>query len=295
MLLKKCRKLEKQLNDENEKKDELNDKYEIEIIDESKNFEEERDENNEKAIKSKLSKPPPILNFDLNSLNLVNYKVNNNNLNYNKYNNYYRGYDSTLNYQPRNYSYYCTSHFNSQNNKYKSINDLAKSNDYTYSYSSKSSRNNPYLLKNNLKYNKTHNIQQQPKLGGNCSYLEYLEYKKNKKNNNISPYLSDLDNANIKSYSYTFEEKPHVLRSSSTREYRLNNNNLRNNHIFNENRYYSARRNIKRRNVEPNFSQKEERFTYVINDYEKKYEPIILIQNDKNNDSIDSRLNYKYI
>ena len=280
MLSKKCHKLEKQLNDENEKNNEeenkeIDNQKEILIIDENANKEEENNEENN--IKSKLSKPPPILNVDLNSLNVVNYNVKNN-LNYDRFNNYYRRYDSSLNYQPRNYTYYFTSHFNSQNNKYNRINKFSEINDYPYLYSSKYKRNNPYLLKNK-------NIQQPYKLNRTCSYLEYLEYKKSK-DNIKSPFIKYLNDKNIITYSYNNKERPFNLRSYSSR------GDSKINVQYNKNRCYSAKRNIKR-----NYYGNEERFTYVINDSQKEYDPIILIENDKNNNSntIDSILNYKYI
>ena len=93
MISKKWRKLDKQLKKENEennieeKGNEDNDsKKEILIIDvnneleEIENEEAENEEGKEKNLKKKLSKPKPILNIDLNSINLINYKVNNPNI-----------------------------------------------------------------------------------------------------------------------------------------------------------------------------------------------------------------------
>ena len=77
MISKKWRKLDKQLIDENEKNNDEEDekrkndiKKEILRIDINNNIE------NENQLKTKLSKPKPILNVDLDSVNLTNYEVN---------------------------------------------------------------------------------------------------------------------------------------------------------------------------------------------------------------------------
>ena len=228
MISKKWRKLDKQLKKENEKNNieekgnEDNDsKKEILIIDvnneleEIENEEAENEEGKEKNLKKKLSKPKPILNIDLNSINLINYKVNNpNNDSYQKYNNYSRAYDdkSYRFFLPKNYTNYSFSHLNSKDNINNHINFLSKSNDYTYYYSRNKNKNG-ISFKNYTNYN--YLINRPYKLNKNNSYFQYLGNKIDK--DNINP----LNNKNRISFSKNsnLEEKPFNLNTKSYRRY----------------------------------------------------------------------------
>jgi len=274
MISKKWRKLDKQLIDENEKNNDEEDekgendiKKEILIIDINNNIE------NENQIKTKLSKPKPILNVDLDSINLTNYEVNKKkNYPYNQYNIYYKDNNSSLHYQPRQYTYYYTSSFNSSNIKNSHINNLAKSNDYTYIYSFRNN-NNPNLIskgKNeNYQNNKPFNFNIYNDINNNFQYNNYLK--------NINKGLS---------YSYSLQ--PYKLRSLSS----IKDNNLYENNVIKYNNSSIGKRiNSSRNNNSTNdlFSR--------INNNNDKLKPIILIKNNryKADNSIDSQLNYIYI
>ena len=314
MISKKWRKLDKQLLDKNEKSNDIdyekeddNDKKEILIVDMNNNAEEEEiEKNNEKenVIKNikenyKLSKPKPILNVDLNSINLVNYKVNKNNCSYQRYNNYYRGYDLPYHYQPRNYTNYNTSHFNIRSNTNSHINNLAKSNEYTYNFSSPiNNRNNPYLIKN--LNNRNEKYQPYNKLNkNNISFLEYL-VSNNKVNKYYNLYTNNLKNKNNLTYSYNLEGNLTNLRKINSRRYLENENNLLKDDLLNKNIYNSNLSNIRRINRSysgMNFYPGNERETYIINNNKYKLQPTILTEKNryKKDNSIDSQLHFVYI
>ena len=282
MISKKWRNLDKNLienyknnNDEIDNEDN-NYKREIIIVDVFNSEEEDEGEiqekNNKKKeeiifnrFKLKLPKLKPILNVDPNSINLVNYIVNSKNVDlYKKYSNYYRGYDTGYQYQPRNYTYFCTSHFNS-NNANKQVNYLARGNDYTYNYTSR------YNIINKRNYHQPYKLNRK----NNITYSDYL---KEKYNNNLI-------------YSQNFEEKPNYIKSISIRKYQTidNHESLKKNKIN-----WSGNQRINRRYSWRNLQG--ERNTYVINDYNNNLQPVILIENkNRNNNSIDSKLNYIYI
>ena len=282
MISKKWRNLDKNLieNYKNNKNDEIDNEdnnYKREIIivdvfnDEEQDEIQEKDNKEKKEIifnrsEFKLPKPKPILNVDPNSINLVNYIVYNKNDDlYKKYSNYYRGYDTKYQYQPRNYTNYCTSHFNSKNIANKQVNYLSRGNDYTYNYTSR------YNLINKRNYNQPYKLNKK----NNITYADYL---KEKYNNNLI-------------YSQIFKEKLNYIKSISIRKYKTidNHESLIKNKIN-----LSANQRINRRYSWRNLVG--ERNTYVINDYYNNLKPVILIENkNRNNNSIDSKLNYIYI
>ena len=282
MISKKWRNLDKNLieNYKNNKNDEINiedNNYKREIIIVDVFNGEEEDEIQEKDNKEKkeiilnrselkLPKSKPILNVDPNSINLVNYIVNNKNDDlYKKYSNYYRGYDTRYQYQPRNYTYYCTSHFNSKNNTNKQVNYLTRGNDYTYNYTSR------YNIINKRNYNQPYKLNKK----NNITYADYLKEKY--KNNSI--------------YSQNFVEKPNYIKPISIRK-----NKTINNH---ENLKKNKRNLSDNQRINRSYSWRNlqgERNTYVINDFNNNLQPVILIENkNRNNNSIDSKINYIYI
>jgi len=295
MISKKWRKLEKQLIDENEKNNdeedekEKNIKKEILIIDINNNIE------NENQLKTKLSKPKPILNVDLDSINLTNYEVNKKkNYPYNEYNIYYKDNNYSFNNQPRQYTYYYTSYFNSSNIKNSHINNLAKSNDYTYNYSL---RNNYFEMpiKGNRTYVRTSGLE---KFRTDKNNLNLISKGKNENYKNIKPFnfnlYNDMNNNskynnclknNNKGLSYSYSLQPYKLRPNSS----IKNNNLYQNNFIN-NSSVERRINSSRNNNSTNdlFSR---------NSNNNTLKPIILIKNNryKADNSIDSQLNYIYI
>ena len=304
MIKKEWRKLEKQLIEENEKnnkkeepKEDNNDKKEIIIVDINNNIEEEKDkkdknENNNNNSKYK-TKPGPILKVDTTSLNMTEYQVNNDQRDYGipQYNNYYRGYDSSLNYIPRNYNnkYTRNSYFNTQNNIYNNnhINNLAKSNDYTYTIST---RYNSLLNKDNN--NNYKNIDTPYRLNRNNSYLgkNYTSTGSNKIYLNNKPLV----------YNYNLQEKPHYLRSMSYKRYtdidKKDDNSKRNennNYLFNSQRINSSLYNTSKNSLNPN----EKRITYCLN-ISNSIDDIIMRYNNRNRNYkgfSPYKLNYNYI
>ena len=284
MISKKWRNLDKNLIENNEKNsnEEVNSEKiiynkEIVIVDVNNSRGEgeyqENEENEEKeTIINKSNhlrtKPKPLLSVDFNSINLVDYKIRDkNNDSYKRYDNYYRGYDDFYHFQPRNYTY--KSLFNSKNNANKHDNSLTKSNNYTYSYSSRYNINNKRNYKQPYKLNKSNNI----------TYADYLKNKYKNSNINLAHYIN-------------YEEKANYIKPKTLRNYQVIDKDekikKRNNTYLSErqrlNRGYSWRSTL------------EERKTYVINDCNNNLRPVILIENkNKNNDSIDSKLNYIYI
>ena len=326
MIAKKWRKLEKQLDDENQKdndeennEEENGENKEVLIVDVESNVnedvkkeeekEDENDNDNEKDVnksinssKSRLSKPQPILNVDAGSIKIVDYKVKNDNNEYTnkypvRYYKYYTGNNSSS-YTPNNHTFYSSSYNinnknynNNYNNNYNHINNLAKSNDYSYRIPSTTySRNNPLLNRNETNYK--NNLPY--KLNNNTNY----NTRYNLSNDNSSPYsnnniLRNKNNNNGLTYSYSFilQQKPNKLRSLSSSTGNLN----RNKYSYVSKSYTPYRLSNE---AQKDLNPRSERVTYVLNNYRYDSDPNTFNKNYSYRDyssTIPLSLNYNYL